>query len=74
MALPLLCLLPSGTSKMRIQKQRPLAVKINSQLWLVAVKMLSKKSSSRVVLPLDPTPPLPCALYSAKRVRLMYPA
>ena len=32
---------PSGTSKMRIQKHLPLAVKINSQLWLVAVKMCS---------------------------------
>ena len=59
MALPLLCLLPSGTSKIRIQKQRPLAVKIKSQLWLVAVKMLSRKSSSLVVLPFDPTPPRP---------------
>ena len=71
MARPLDCLLPSGTSKMRIQKQRPLAVKMSNQLWLVAVKMLSKKSSSRVVLPFDPTPPLPCARYSASRVRLM---
>ena len=70
-ALPLLCFEPSGTSKMRIQKHRPLAVKMSNQLWLVAVKMLSRKSSSRVALPLEPTPPLPWALYSDNRVRLM---
>ena len=44
MARPLEVREPSGTSKMRIQKQRPFCVKMSNQLWLVAEKISSMKS------------------------------
>ena len=74
MARPFDCFEPSGTSNILIQKHLPCCVKINSQLWFVAVKMFSRKSSCLVEDPLAPTPPLVWDLYSFKRVRLMYPA
>ena len=66
MALPLLCLLPSGTSKMRIQKQRPLGREDQQPVVVGCREDALQKVLFGVVLPLGSHASAPWARYSAK--------
>ncbi len=72
-ACPFAWRLDSGISQTFVPKTLPLLVKNNSWSCVLAVTKWSISSSSFVVMPITPLPPLLCALYVFLATLLIYP-
>ena len=64
---------PSGIFQALILKTRPSVEKNKTEVWVLTDKVCTTESSSLVLIPVLPFPPLFCCLTLLKAPLLMYP-